>query len=98
MRDKFYGRVKEARLSPAVVEVLSVLAYNQPATVEQLNELRGTPCGAALSTLVRRKLVCLERSPGSGQSPRYSTTERFLKLFGLENLGALPRSEELEKV
>ena len=98
MRDKFYGRVKEARLSPAVVEVLSVLAYNQPATVEQLNELRGTPCGVALSTLVRRKLVCLERVPGSGQSPRYSTTERFLRLFGWDNLDALPRSEELEKV
>jgi segregation and condensation protein B len=98
MRDKFYGRVKEARLSPSVVEVLSVLAYSQPATVEQLNELRGTPCGAALATLVRRKLVCLERVPGSGQSPRYSTTERFLRLFGLESLEALPRSEELEKV
>ena len=40
MRDKFYGRVKEARLSPAVLEVLSVLAYNQPATADHLNELR----------------------------------------------------------
>ncbi len=98
MRDKFYGRVKEARLSPAVVEVLSVLAYNQPATVEQLNELRGTPCGAALATLVRRKLVRLDRAQEAGQSPWYSTTERFLRLFGLESLEALPRSEELEKV
>jgi segregation and condensation protein B len=92
MRDKFYGRVKEARLSPAVVEVLSVLAYNQPATIEQLNELRGSPCGAALSTLVRRKLVRLDRV---GDSPQYATTERFLKLFGLDNLESLPRSEEL---
>ena len=97
MRDKFYGRVKEARLSPAVLEVLSVLAYNQPATVDQLSELRGSPCGAALSTLVRRRLVKLERSDEGGKSPRYSTTERFLKLFGLETLEALPRSEELEK-
>ena len=96
MRDKFYGRVKEARLSPAAIEVLSVLAYNQPATVEQLNELRGSACGAALSTLVRRKLVHVER-PAEGGEPLYSTTERFLKLFGLENLGELPRSEELER-
>ncbi len=95
MREKFYGRVKEARLSPAAIEVLSVLAYNQPATVEQLNELRGSPCGAALSTLVRRKLVRLDRA---GDTPQYSTTERFLKLFGLENVAELPRSEELEKV
>jgi segregation and condensation protein B len=98
VRDKFYGRVKEARLSPTVVEVLSVLAYNQPATLEQLNELRGSPCGAALATLVRRKLVRLERVPNTAKSPRYSTTERFLQLFGLESLEALPRSEELEKV
>src|SRR6185436_17248862 len=98
MRDKFYGRVKEARLSPAVLEVLSILAYNQPATLEQVNELRGAASGAALSTLVRRKLVTLER-PGDGGGPsQYSTTERFLKLFGLESLDALPRAEELERV
>ena len=48
IRDKFYGRVKEARLSPAVLEVLSVLAYNQPATADHLSELRGAPSGAAL--------------------------------------------------
>jgi segregation and condensation protein B len=97
MRDKFYGRVKEARLSPAALEVLSVLAYNQPATAEQVTELRGSASGAALSTLVRRKLVKLER-PAEGGEPAYSTTERFLKLFGLEALDALPRSEELERV
>jgi segregation and condensation protein B len=97
MRDKFYGRVKEARLSPAVLEVLSVLAYNQPATAEHLSELRGAPSGAALSTLVRRRLVKLERTGETGTSPQYSTTERFLKLFGLESLDALPRAEELEK-
>jgi segregation and condensation protein B len=97
MRDKFYGRVKEARLSPAALEVLSVLAYNQPATAEQLTELRGSASGAALSTLVRRKLVKLER-PAEGGEPAYSTTERFLTLFGLEALDALPRSEELERI
>jgi segregation and condensation protein B len=98
MRDKFYGKVKEARLSPAVLEVLSILAYNQPVTAEQLSELRGAPSGAALSTLVRRRLVKLERSGEGGKSPQYSTTDRFLKLFGLESLEALPRAEELAKV
>jgi segregation and condensation protein B len=97
VRDKFYGRVKEARLSPAVIEVLSVLAYNQPATAEQLNVLRGAPSGAALATLVRRKLVSVER-PAEGGESQYSTTERFLKLFGLGSLSELPRSEELEQV
>ena len=98
IRDKFYGRIKEARLSGPALEVLSILAYNQPATAEYLSELRGSPCGAALSTLVRRKLVCVHRSAESDELPKYSTTDRFLKLFGLDNLAALPRSEELEKV
>ena len=98
MRDKFYGRVREARLSPAALEVLSVLAYNQPATAEQLSELRGAPSGAALTTLVRRRLVRLDRPEENSDQPTYSTTERFLKLFGLESLDALPRSEELEKI
>jgi segregation and condensation protein B len=97
MRDKFYGRVKEARLSPAVLEVLSVLAYNQPATADHLSELRGAPSSAALSTLVRRRLVKLERAGEGGKVTQYSTTERFLKLFGLESLDSLPRAEELEK-
>lgn len=98
VRDKFYGKIKEARLSPAVLEVLSVLAYNQPATAEQLNEIRGEPCGAALATLVRRQLVRLDRPIDKVGQAQYSTTDRFLKLFGLDSLDALPRSEELEKV
>ena len=96
MRDKFYGRVREAKLSPAALEVLSIVAYSQPSSADQINQLRGAPSGAVLATLVRRKLVHLERSAEGGM-PHYWTTDRFLRLFGLENLAALPRSEELEK-
>lgn len=95
MRDKFYGTVREAKLSPAALEVLSIIAYNQPVTAERINELRSAPNGAAISTLVRRKLVALERPNGPGDKPTYSTTDRFLKLFGLESLATLPRSEEI---
>jgi segregation and condensation protein B len=98
VRDKFYGRIKEVRLSPSALEVLSILAYNQPATIDQLNELRGSACGAALATLIRRKLVRVDRSGAAGQLPQYSTTERFLALFGVQSLDELPRSEELERV
>jgi segregation and condensation protein B len=98
VRDKFYGKVREAKLSSAALEVLSVLAYNQPATVDQVNELRGASSSAALATLVRRRLVRLDRAEGTAEPPQYSTTERFLKLFGLDSLEALPRSEELEKI
>ena len=97
MRDKFYGRTREAKLSPAAIEALSIIAYNQPVTAPEISELRGAANGAALATLVRRRLVRLDR-PNAGAPPQYVTTERFLKLFGLESLDALPRSEELEKL
>jgi segregation and condensation protein B len=98
MRDKLHGRTREAKLTPAAVEVLSVVAYNQPTTVEAINELRGTQSGPALQSLVRRKLVRVDRPADRGEPPQYSTTERFLRLFGLENVAALPRNEELEKL
>jgi segregation and condensation protein B len=97
MRDKFYGRVREAKLTPTAIEVLSIIAYNQPVTLERIDELRGAPSGTVLATLVRRQLVRLERSADKGATNLYWTTERFLRLYGLENLSALPRSEELEK-
>jgi segregation and condensation protein B len=97
MRDKFYGRVREAKLSRAALEVLSIIAYKQPLSAEEISELRGAPSSAVLSTLVRRRLVRLEHAQDAGQATRYWTTDRFLRLFGLENLAALPRSEELEE-
>lgn len=98
MRDKFHGRLREAKLSPAAVEVLSIVAYHQPTTSENINELRGAVSGAALAWLVRRKLVRIDRPVEQNAKPTYSTTDRFLRLFGLENIAALPRSEELDKV
>lgn len=97
IRDKFYGRVRHARLSPAAIEVLSIIAYQGGQTSEEVNRLRGTPSGAILSQLVRRQLLRIERDPASPRMPRYHTTPRFLDLFGLESLEDLPRSQDLDK-
>jgi segregation and condensation protein B len=92
MRDQFYGRVREAKLSAAALEVLSIVAYNQPLALEKINQMRGAPSGAVVSTLVRRQLLRLERAPAPGGVSRYWTTDRFLRLFGLVNLAALSRT------
>ncbi|HVW39497.1 MAG TPA: SMC-Scp complex subunit ScpB [Pirellulales bacterium] len=97
IRDKFYGRMRQARLSPAAIEVLSIIAYQGAQTSEEVNRLRGTPSGAILSQLVRRQLLRIERDPAAPRSPRYHTTARFLELFGLESLDDLPRSQEIER-
>jgi len=97
VRDKFYGRVRQARLSPAAVEVLSIIAYNGPQTGDDVARLRGTPSGAILSQLVRRQLLALERPEASPRRARYRTTQRFLDLFGLASLDDLPHSQELDR-
>ena len=97
IRDKFYGRQRQARLSPAAIEVLSIIAYQGSQTSEEVHRLRGTASGAILSQLVRRQFLRIERDPAAPRSPRYHTTSRFLELFGLESLDDLPRSQEVDK-
>ena len=97
VRDKFYGKVREARLSPAAVEVLSLVAYRGKLSSDDVNKLRGTPSGAILSQLVRRQLLAVERGEEKPRRPMYRTTQRFLDLFGLASLDDLPRSQDLEK-
>jgi segregation and condensation protein B len=96
VRDKYLGKIREARLTPAALEVLSVVAYNQPIPAEAINQIRGRPSGAVLATLVRRRLVRQVAPQASGSPTNYVTTDRFLRLFNLESLAALPRSEDLE--
>lgn len=95
VRDRFYGRVREARLSQAAVDVLAIVAYRQPITSEEINKVRGRPTSGVLSQLVRRQLLCIQR-PGHRQPPIYRTTDRFLELFGLESLEDLPQAEDID--
>jgi segregation and condensation protein B len=97
MREALFGRVRPARLSPAAIDTLSIVAYNQPATAEQVEKLRGTPSGAILSQLVRRQFLRVERQPEKPRVALYRTTERFLSLLGLESLDDLPKGLELEQ-
>ena len=97
IRDKFYGRMRRARLSTAAIEVLSIVAYQGGRTAEEIQRLRGAPSGAILSQLVRRQLLRIERTAETPRAPRYHTTARFLELFGLESLDDLPRSQDVEK-
>jgi segregation and condensation protein B len=62
VREKLYGRPRAARLSPAAVEVLAIVAYNEPVTAEQVARMRGTASGPILSQLVRRALLRIERA------------------------------------
>ncbi len=93
LRNRFYGRVREARLSQAAIDVLAIVAYRQPITSEDVNRLRDKPCSHILSQLVRRRLLQIERPADKATKPVYRTTDRFLELFGLDDINELPKSE-----
>lgn len=96
LRDRFLGRLQQARLSQAAIDVLAIVAYNQPLTGDEIGRLRNTASGAVLSQLVRRRLLRIEREEGSPRVTRYCTTDRFLELFGLASLEDLPQSHDLQ--
>jgi segregation and condensation protein B len=93
VRNRFYGEVKDAELPQPVVDVLSLVAYRQPITREEVERLRGKKSAGLLSTLVRRNLLQIERTNTKPRQAFYRTTDRFLVLFNLNSLDDLPRSE-----
>jgi segregation and condensation protein B len=96
VRQRFRGEVRAAKLTPAALEVLSVVAYKQPVTAEDVNRLRGAQSYAILAQLVRRQLVRVERSTQAPRGTRYFTTDRFNRLFGVASPADLPQSQDLE--
>lgn len=86
----------ETRLSAPALETLAVVAYRQPVLRADLEAIRGVNCGEILRQLMERDLVRISgRSEELGRPFLYSTTKKFLQLFGLANLDELPRASAL---
>jgi segregation and condensation protein B len=97
LRQRCHARQRRARLSKSAVEVLSIVAYHQPIGAAEIDKLRGKSSAALLRQLVRRQLLAVERDASRGRTLHYRTTDRFLDLFGLANLGELPRVDALDR-
>jgi segregation and condensation protein B len=96
VRQRFHGRVREAKLTPPAIEVLSVVAYRQPLTSEDVTKIRGSGSRVILNQLVRRGLLRIERPSAAPQKPVYRTTLRFNQLFRIDSPLDLPSSEDLD--
>lgn len=97
--EKLYGGPRAARLSPAILDVLALVAYRQPATKQELDTLRGSECGSLLRQLVRRGLVAVVPHTEAGSKEvAYGTTPRFLELFKLRSLDDLPQTQDLNRL
>jgi len=84
------------RLSNSAMETLSIIAYKQPITRSEIEEIRGVEVTAVLDTLVERKLVRVAgRKETVGRPLLYGTTPDFLRAFGLNKLEDLPSVESL---
>lgn len=87
------------RLSLPALETLAVIAYKQPATVPEINEIRGVDSGGVIATLLDRKLITtVGRKQVIGRPILYKTTKEFLMRFGLKDVNELPSMEEFEKL
>ena len=87
------------RLSLPALETLAVIAYKQPVTAPEVNEIRGVDSSAVFGTLLARKLIATAgRKQVIGRPIIYKTTREFLVRFGLKDVSELPSMEEFEKM
>lgn len=95
IRNRVFGLgPKEVKLSQHLLEILAFVAYRQPVTREQIEATGRKNSGGMLNQLVRRGLISLERTGTNREDVRYSTTARFLEIFGLRSIDDLPHPED----
>ncbi|HSL81355.1 MAG TPA: SMC-Scp complex subunit ScpB [Thermoanaerobaculia bacterium] len=96
---RFFESGAGTKLSMAALETLAIVAYRQPVTAPEIQELRGVNPTGVLKTLLERRLVRISgRKEVVGKPFLYATTREFLLHFGLGTLKDLPPLEELEEV
>jgi len=87
------------RLTMPALETLAVIAYKQPATVPEINEIRGVNVGGVIKTLLEKRLITTAgRKEVIGRPILYRTSKQFLMRFGLSDLDELPSLKEFEQL
>lgn len=96
VRSRVYGLgPRDVRLSQDALEILALVAYQQPVERETLEATDKSNVAALVRQLLRLELIALERGDGGKDDIRYRTTARFLQLFSLDRLEELPHPEDL---
>jgi segregation and condensation protein B len=90
---------RPSRLSQAALETLAIIAYRQPVTRAEVEQVRGVNIDGTMQTLLERGLVEQSgRAEVVGRPALYSTTPVFLEYFGLSGLDDLPAADELRRI
>lgn len=92
-------KARPPRLSQAALETLTIIAYRQPVTRAEVEQVRGVSVDGTMQTLLERNLVEQSgRAEVVGRPALYSTTPLFLEYFGLRSLEDLPAADELRRI
>lgn len=87
------------RLSTAALETLAIIAYKQPITKAQVEQIRGVGCDYAIQKLLEKSLIEIKGKDDSvGKPLLYGTTEFFMQYFGIKNMTDLPTPKDFEKL
>ena len=95
--EKLASSPSHSTLSQAALETLAIIAYKQPITRAEIEDIRGVKCEKAINTLMSKKLIQdAGRSETTGRPILYKTTTEFIEYFGLKNIGDLPPAPSIE--
>jgi segregation and condensation protein B len=95
---KFKNTATSNKLSMPALETLAIIAYNQPITKAEIEQIRGVNSDGVIKTLLDRRLIkIMGRREVPGKPLLYSTTREFLQYFGLKDLADLPTIKELTR-
>ncbi len=87
---------RDARLSQAALDTLTIIAYRQPVTRADIESIRGVAAGPVIKALIEKDLVrIVGRAEVAGRPLLYGTTKKFLGRFGLKSVDDLPRPDDL---
>ena len=94
-----FKEIKPFRLSRAALEALAIIAYNQPITRLEIDQIRGVDSTGVIGVLLEKRLIEIGgRKEVIGRPFLYATTGEFLETFGLKSLRDLPSLKELEEI
>ena len=93
----YLKQITRRRLSKVALETLAIIAYKQPVTKTELEQIRGVNCDYAIQKLLEKELIEISgRSQSPGRPLVYVTSEKFMDYFGLKNIADLPKLKELQ--
>ncbi|MDA3939093.1 MAG: SMC-Scp complex subunit ScpB [Spirochaetia bacterium] len=93
-----YGRKNENKLSKAALETLSIIAYSQPVTRGEIENIRGVSPDSMMKLLINKNFIKdVGKKDVPGKPSQYGTTKEFLKAFRLSSIADLPKLDEIEQ-